>query len=220
MHVEPPAHAPQTLKDFAKHYLMIVLGILTAVGVEQGLEALHHHRLAAEATQQIDEELRSNLRESQRSLDENRKRLAALHATALALSADVSAGDTSPAKFSQRIGAITIGSATPTLRRDAWEAAIASQALSYVDAARVRRYSEGYSAQRDVTQAMLATFSLGNWPGRLQDSIVDAKLGHVDQAALLKALASYQLAIAAIAENEREMVEAFGAALGAGRAAH
>ncbi len=180
MHVEPPGHAPQTIKDFAIHYLMIVVGILTAVGIEQAIEAVHHRELAAQATEQIEEELRSNLRESSSTLAENRKRLAALKATEEAVASDVLKGDATPATFRTRLQALAIGTATPTLRRDAWEAAIANQALTYVDAAAVRRYSEGYSAQREAIQTILATFSLGNWPGQLQASIVDARLGKVD----------------------------------------
>jgi len=36
---------------------MIVLGILTAVGIEPGLEATRHHRLAAQPTRQIEREM-------------------------------------------------------------------------------------------------------------------------------------------------------------------
>jgi hypothetical protein len=77
----------------------------------------------------------------------------------------------------------------------------------------VRRYSEGYSAQREATETILATFALGNWPGQLQASAVDAKLGKVNQIGLLKALATYELALSATAENERELEGAFKAAV-------
>ena len=214
MHVEPPGHAPQTLKDFLTHYLMIVIGILTAVGIEQGIEAAHHHHLAHQATEQIDEELRTNLQEARSTLAENKKRLAALKTVEDALFSDVLHHDTSPATFQARVATISVGAVSPTLRRDAWEGAIASQALSYVDPATVRRYSEGYSAERDVSQMIMSTLSLGNWPGQLQSAVVDAKLGKVDQAGLLKALATYELALSATAENDRELAEAFKAALG------
>ena len=213
MHVEPPGHSPQSLKEFATHYLMIVVGILTAVAIEQGIEVIHHRELAAQATEHIEEELRSNLQQAGSTLAENQKRLAALKATSDALVKDFQQNDTSLATFTSRLKAIAIGAATPTLRRDAWDAAIASQALSYVDPATVRRFSEGYSAQRDVSEAMLATFTLGNWPAQLQSAIVDAKLGKVDQPGLLKALATYELSLSAIAENERELQEAFKSAV-------
>jgi hypothetical protein len=208
MHVEPPGHAPQSLKDFGVHYLMIVVGILTAVGIEQGIEAIHHRELASQAVRQIEEELQGNLHEASSTLAENRRRLAALKATEEALTTDVSQRDMSAATFMTRVRSIAIGAATPALRRDAWDAAIASQALTYVDPTSVRRYSGAYSAQRDTTATILATFAMGNWPGQLESAVVDAKLGRVDQVGLLKALAAYELALAATAENERELEEA------------
>ena len=213
MHVEPPGHAPQSLKEFGKHYLMIVLGILTAVGIEQGLEAIHHHHLAEQATRQIEEELQSNLAQARETQAQNRQRLTEVKATVEALVQDVHKKDESLATFALRLDSIHVGTATPMLRRDAWEAAIASQALSYVAPAKVRRFSEGYSAQRDTMQTILMTFSLGNWPGQIQNAAMQAKLGRVDQVGLLNALASYELALAAIAGNERELEQAFSAAV-------
>ncbi len=108
---------------------------------------------------------------------------------------------------------VHVGAATPSLWRDAWDASIANQALSYVDAAEVRRYSEGCSAQTEQSQTILATFTLGNWPEQLTAANVDAKLCRVDPASILKALAAYDMALSAIAENERELEEALNAAL-------
>jgi hypothetical protein len=213
MHVEPPGHAPRSLKDFSVHYLMIVVGILTAVGIEQAIEAHHHREIAAQARQQIDEELHSNLRNTSESVVDNKKRLAALKETMDALAGDILRKDTSAETFAQRLKSVSVGVITPPLRRDAWDAAIASQALAYVEPAVVRRYSEGYSAAREQSQTMLATFSMGNWPARIQESAVDSRLGHVDQVALMKALATYQLALSATTENERELEEALKAAV-------
>jgi hypothetical protein len=208
MHVEPPAHAPQTLKDFAKHYLMIVLGILTAVGIEQAIEARHHHELATQATAHIDEELRSNLREARSALADNEKRMAALRAAQDAVLDDARKGNMSAETFRARIESISVGVAMPTLRRDAWDAAIASQALTYVDAARVRQFSEGYSAQRNAMEATMASLPLGNWLGLLQGATVDAKLGRVDHATLLKAFTTYGLVLTSTLGNERELEQA------------
>lgn len=213
MHIEPPGHAPQSLKDFGVHYLMIVIGILTAVGIEQGIEAIHHHELASQAILQIEEELKSNLHEASSTLEDNKRRLVALRATEEALAKDVSQKDVSLETFMTRLRSIAIGGATPLLRRDAWDAAIASQALTHVEPAIVRRYSAAYSAERDTTSTILATFAIGNWPGQLESALVDAKLGKVDQVGLLNALATYELALAATAENERELEEALKAAV-------
>ncbi len=213
MHVEPPGHSPQSFKEFATHYLMIVVGILTAVAIEQGIEALHHRELAEQATRQIEEELRSNLHEDDVALEDNRKRIAALKQTEEAVTADYEKKDVSPETFRARVTTLTLGTAMPTLRRDAWDAAIASQALSYVDAAVVRRFSEGYSAQHDASQSMVSTTTSNNWMSQIMASSVDSRLGHVDQPALLKALATFEVTLQATAENERELHEALKAAI-------
>lgn len=43
---------------------------------------------------------------------------------------------------------------TPTLRREAWEVAVASQAASWIDADKLRRLSFAYAQQRDATPFM------------------------------------------------------------------
>jgi len=214
MHVEPPAHAPQSLKDFAKHYLMIVLGILTAIGIEQAVESAHHRAQAAHATRDVEEELQSNLREARSVLAANTRRLAALESVRESLDQDLQKKDLSIETFRSRIAAIDVGAALPALRRDAWDAAIASQALAYVEAGKVRRYSEGYTAQRDTMTAVMATFTMGNWAAQLLGVGVDAKLGKVDHAALLKALGTYELTLKSVAGNERELEKALEGAVG------
>ena len=46
MHLELPRTRLQSLKDFIKHYLMIVLSILTALGLEAWIEHVHHKHAA------------------------------------------------------------------------------------------------------------------------------------------------------------------------------
>lgn len=63
MHLEVLKVRLHSLKDFAKHYLMIVLSILTALGLEAWIEHAHHRHAAAEASTQIEAEIRANLAE-------------------------------------------------------------------------------------------------------------------------------------------------------------
>ena len=42
--VHPPHHAANTWRDFFIHIATIVIGLLIAIGLEQGVEAVHHHR--------------------------------------------------------------------------------------------------------------------------------------------------------------------------------
>ena len=57
-----------SLKDFAKHYLMIVLSILTALGLEAWIDHAHHQLAAATASAQIEMEIRDNMTEAHTDL--------------------------------------------------------------------------------------------------------------------------------------------------------
>ena len=41
--VHPPHHAAATRREFFTHIATIVIGLLIAIGLEQSVEALHHH---------------------------------------------------------------------------------------------------------------------------------------------------------------------------------
>jgi hypothetical protein len=213
MHVEPPGHAPQSLKDFGIHYLMIVAGILTAVGIEQGIEAIHHHELATQATEQIEEELKANLRETGEAIVENQRRNAALKTAIDTLTADIVQKKASDEAFVAGLSKVINGTRNPTLRRDAWDAAIASQALTYVGPAELRLYSGAYSTQGDAMASILATTSQGNWANQFVDASIDARIGRVDQAALLKALTNYSFDLVAVTSNEQELAAVLKAAV-------
>ena len=46
MHFEVPKVKMHSLREFLQHYLMIVLSILTALGLEQWIEGAHHRHAA------------------------------------------------------------------------------------------------------------------------------------------------------------------------------
>ena len=82
-------------REFLKEYLIIVVGVLTALAAEQSVEALHERHLAREAREAIDAEMQDNLnriafRQAQQPCIETR--LAAI----TGLLADWGAGKTPP----------------------------------------------------------------------------------------------------------------------------
>ncbi|HUA81542.1 MAG TPA: hypothetical protein VL997_14285, partial [Dyella sp.] len=89
MHLELPQEPLKGIKDFLKHYLMIVLSILTALGLEAWIEHAHHAHAASAASAQIKEELRTDLDSVRDTVAKNEKvlqrlsRLDDLVATAL-----------------------------------------------------------------------------------------------------------------------------------------
>jgi hypothetical protein len=51
--VHPPEHTPHTWRDFFIHIATIVIGLLIAIGLEQAVEAIHHHHQREELRQGI-----------------------------------------------------------------------------------------------------------------------------------------------------------------------
>lgn len=60
MHVHLPK-VPHSWREFLKEYAIIVLGVLTALGLEQAVESIHERRLAREAEEAIQQEMRENI---------------------------------------------------------------------------------------------------------------------------------------------------------------
>lgn len=65
------------VREFLKEYVIIVVGVLTALGAEQSVEALHEHSLAREAKAAIDAEMQDDVnriayRQAQQLCDDKR----------------------------------------------------------------------------------------------------------------------------------------------------
>jgi hypothetical protein len=58
IHVPRPLHG---WKAFFSEILVIVIGILIALGLEQAIESIHHRKLGREAQAEITEEMNTNL---------------------------------------------------------------------------------------------------------------------------------------------------------------
>src|SRR6185437_8605625 len=59
--IHPPAHGGITRRDFFVHLFIVVLGILIAIGMEQGVEYIHHRQELAEARRELATEYQINL---------------------------------------------------------------------------------------------------------------------------------------------------------------
>jgi hypothetical protein len=171
-----------SLKDFAKHYLMIVLSILTALGLEAWIEHAHHQRAAATASAQIETEIRANLTEAQADLQQDVAQLKRLNTIRDAVSRDLKA-HVSDEVIKQHIlaqtGDFDLNLNFPTLRHEAWDVVVANQSASWIDHDRMQRYSAVYASQRDVITSMSEnTALLMNGTGMV-DTIADL---HTDEA--------------------------------------
>ncbi|MEW9572078.1 hypothetical protein ABQJ54_09950 [Rhodanobacter sp. Si-c] len=151
MHIEPPTTRLASFRDFAKHYLMIVLSILTALGLEAWIEHAHHTHAAAIASMQIERELRDNLADIRASLVDNRKDIAVLeqleHDVAQAIRNGQSDSDIN-AYIQAHRERFKLSIDWPHLPSQAWDVAVANQSAGWIDATALRRYSNAYAGQR------------------------------------------------------------------------
>jgi hypothetical protein len=58
--VHPPHHAANTLRDFLIHIVTIVIGLLIAIGLEQGVEMLHERHSIRESHEALQREYEEN----------------------------------------------------------------------------------------------------------------------------------------------------------------
>jgi len=186
-----------SLKEFCKEFLMIVLGICTALGLENMVTTRHHTRAAEESRQQIVAELQSNLAEVTDSLheNENEKRAKALSELADLLKGDILANVPKAesnrhmqAFMSQK--AVAIGINWPTLRHEAWDVVVANQTAIYMDPDALRRYSTSYAQQRDALISIQGVTS--GWGEQIIKALVDLDLQRADPMELLYAVKTYR----------------------------
>lgn len=179
MHAEVPKSS--TWKEFSSEYLMIVISILTALALEHAVQTLHHRHLAHEAAERMDAELRANVTEVGKVLAHNEQRLGELETMRTALRAGIRKGMTD-AELMQRLehewrSALDLSLQSPTLHREAWEAAVANQAVTWMPRAQLERYATVYGAMRD----QIALFNGGmisfmDGP-RLRDAMSNIEMG-------------------------------------------
>jgi hypothetical protein len=153
MHFEVPK--AKKFKEFGGEYVMIVISILTALALEQGFEYLHHQHLAHEAAEKMNVELRANIEDVAKSLEYNEKNRLALQQVRKQL-LDGIRGKTSDAELMKRYEqewgeTVRLNMSTPTLRREAWETAVANQAVTWLPRETLKRYAGAYSALRDTS---------------------------------------------------------------------
>lgn len=192
MDVHIAREAVTSWKDFVVRYLLIVLGILSAWAVNQWSEARAHRHVAEQARGALRAELQNDLKDLRESLDFDRAAIAKLQPfrTRLfdALKAGRSERDIDAAVVAPWQDALQ--DKYPTLRRDAWDAAIAGQAVAHLGADELRRYSAAYAAMRDLETFGTAGLSVGgaDLRRRFVDWSVNRRIGRLDAAELARLL--------------------------------
>ena len=151
---------PQTkrFKVFAGEYVMIVVSIVTALALENGVRYLHQAREAQEAARNLDAEIALNLAEVHTEVLENEAEIKRLKHLREVLLKDILAGvsDKEALKHVMLEAKMqfNVSFSAPTLQREAWDVAVANQALSFMPQEQLLRYAKQYANMRDL-QALL-----------------------------------------------------------------
>jgi hypothetical protein len=157
MHFEVPKVRMHSQREFMQHYLMIVLSILTALGLEQWIERVHHRHAAEYAGTQIEAELHSNLNDIRSARDINVLKLAPLRELNAAIENDIRQG-TPDKLINEHIRArkdkFILSINWPTFYSQAWDVAVANQSATWIDSELLRKYSAAYAAQREAATWM------------------------------------------------------------------
>lgn len=207
MHFEVPK--AKTLKEFGGEYLMIVISIATALALEHGVQTLHHRHLAHEAADKIDAEIQVNVHELDEALKHNNDQLKIIQATREQLLTGIR--DKVDGKvllkqlLEQQHNKLGLSIMTPSLRREAWEVAIANQAVSWMPQQQLERYSSIYANMRDV-QSISASGSNNflNGAGML-NTISDIQMGDGDAKAVYRMLSQMISAYSSTDGNLQEL---------------
>ncbi|MGI4719263.1 MAG: hypothetical protein ACRYGO_08450 [Janthinobacterium lividum] len=139
---------------FAGEYVMIVVSIVTALALENGVRYLHQAREAQEAARNLDAEIAVNLAEVHTVVLENEAEIKRLKHLRNVLLSDIRAGasdkDTLNHVMAESKMRFEVSFTTPTLQREAWDVAVANQALSFMPQDQLQRYARVYSGMRDM----------------------------------------------------------------------
>lgn len=186
-----------TLKEFFKEFAMIVLGILTAITIEHQYTQSHKRHLAEKAAQQVRQEIAANLQLVEDSIKSNEKNIQQFNELEQKLVQDIQAKlpreqalSTLEKNMDGRYG---IGAYVIEPAQDAWDAAIASQAVVQMKPKDLQAFSRLYAKQKAVNNELLS-FQQGMRTGlwmRWNNVITDLQFQRLDTLEFLKVLREF-----------------------------
>ena len=203
MHFEVPKS--QKLQEFGGEYVLLVISILTALALEHAVQAVHHRQLAHEAAERIETELRLNAKDINDVLERNERDLKEIQRVRAELLKGIH--DKVPdaelmAHFkSDWKAGLNLAIKVPTLRHEAWDAAVANQAVTWMPDAQLQRYVTAYADMRDVQTLVLPGGSNFIDGPRLMDTLSDLDTGTATPHQMLKTLSQLRSAYGSVDGN-------------------
>lgn len=170
-------------KKFGAEYLMIVISILTALALEDFAQDLNRRSLANQASIKIDAEIEANIVELDKVITHNRSQAVKMEDIRKSLLADIKK-DMGETALRERImsnyqNAFAVSIRSPSLRREAWEVAVANQSVSWMPSKELTRYSIIYASMRDQQAAHSGMNNYFLDGPRMMDVGSDAQMGVV-----------------------------------------
>ena len=138
--VHAPDHEINGARDFFVHLFTITIGLLIALGLEAGVEALHHRSQRKEAETLIRREIRNNLNQLQEGAPVATTELHQMTAVLQGLQARA---QSQPVTFNENDFVFH----EAPIQDAAWRTANSTGALTYMDYAEVERFSDAYKEQ-------------------------------------------------------------------------
>jgi hypothetical protein len=138
--VHPPDHGIQGTRDFFLHLFTITIGLLIALGLEAGVEALHHRHQREQAETLIRQEIQNNLDGLNKAAPVVVEELHQMNQVMDTLQARTQSqpGNLRESEFAFH---------ESPMQDAAWRTASSTGALSLMDYADVERFSDAYKEQ-------------------------------------------------------------------------
>ena len=138
--VHPPEHGIHGTRDFLLHLFTITIGLLIALGLEAGVEAVHHRHQREEAETLVRREIQNNLNKLQ---DGAPQAIAELHQMSRVLQTLEARAQSQPGALNEKD---FIFHEAP-IQDAAWRTAASTGALTLMNYAEVERFSDAYKEQ-------------------------------------------------------------------------
>lgn len=190
MHFEVPK--AKTFKEFGGEYVMIVVSIITALALEHAAQTWHRSHVAHQASERIEAELQANISELDAVIAHNDAQAEQLNKQGKFLLAGIKAKVDDATLMTQWLeeqkGSLGLSIKGPTFKREAWDVAVANQAVSWMNAPEQVRYSGAYASMRDV-QALSNGSGIRFLDGAaLRNVTSDLQMGEATPRAIYRAI--------------------------------
>lgn len=142
-----------SFRDFFKEYLLIVLGVVTALAANAWITRNQHARAAAASTASMNMELLASLESVRDSLKKNQAEIRQLGLLGKLIADDLRHGlsaRTINADIAFHRAQFQAGAYFPDTSTSAWDVAVANQSVSWIAPDRLQRYSTAYNDLRNL----------------------------------------------------------------------